>query len=84
MEKFHYQLPGGHELTLPRMENLSVGLVRSTRRLSEADQIFTMLEALLPESDLVHVDELTGDQFKAFIGAWRDGSSVGLGESSAS
>lgn len=84
MEQFHHTLPDGHRITLPRMENVSVGVVRKTRRLAQADQVFTMLEELLPESDLEHVDKLGRAEFDALMKAWKDSSQVDLGESSAS
>ncbi|MGK9222070.1 MULTISPECIES: hypothetical protein [unclassified Microbacterium] len=84
MEKFHHTLPDGHELTLPRFENVPVGTIRRTRRLPEVDQVFTILEELIPESDLEHIDKLDRAEFNAFVKAWREGSEIGLGESSAS
>lgn len=84
MEKFHYTLPDGHKIVLPRMENLGMGVIRKTRKLEQADQVFTMLEMLLPESDLEHMDEMGRNDFNELMKAWKDTSEVALGESSAS
>lgn len=84
LEKFHHTLPDGHELRLPRFENVPVGVIRKTRRLPEADQVFTILELIMSEEDIEHLDKLDKTEFNKVIGAWREGSSVGVGESSAS
>lgn len=84
MEKFHYTLPDGHEIVLPKLENVPLGVVRKTRRLTQTDQVFTMLEELLPEAELEHVDLLDRAQFEQMFTAWKDASTVELGESSAS
>jgi len=83
-EKFHHQLPDGHEVVLPRFENLPLGIIRKTRKLDRTDQVFTMLELLLPEADLEHFDALTAPEFEAFMTAWKNNSSIDLGKSSAS
>jgi hypothetical protein len=46
--------------------------------------MFTLLEEICTEEDLVHIDDLDRDQFNDFSTAWRDASGVGLGESSGS
>jgi len=84
MEKFHYKLPDGHELELPRFENVPMGVIRRTRKLTQTDQVFTLLESLLSEDDLVHVDELDRAGFEQLMVAWRGASELDLGESSAS
>jgi len=84
MEKFHYTLPDGHKIVLPKMENVPLGIIRKTRRLTQADQVFTMLEMLLPESDLEHTDEMDRGSFNDLMKAWKDSSETDLGESSAS
>lgn len=84
LEKFHHTLPDGHELELPRFENVPVGIIRKTRRLAEVDQVFTILEDLIKPEDLEHVDKLDRAEFNVFVKAWRAGSTVSLGESSAS
>lgn len=84
MEKFHYTLPDGHKITLPKMENVPLGIVRKTRRLTQADQVFTMLEEFLPESDLEHMDKMDRAGFQDLMEAWKGEAEVDLGESSAS
>ena len=85
MEQFHYTLPDGHELKLPRFDQLPVGVVRKSRKLPQADQAFTVLEALITsEEDWEHIDLLSAAEFQVFQKAWRDGSKLDLGGSSAS
>lgn len=84
MEKFHYKLPDGHEIVLPKMENVKTGIMRKTRKLAPLDQVFTMLEALLTEEDLAHTDDMDREEFNDLMEAWRADSSVSVGESSAS
>lgn len=84
LEKFHHTLPDGHELVLPRFENVPVGVIRKTRRLTEADQVFTILEEIMSPDDLEHVDKLDRAGFNVLVKAWREGSSVEPGESTAS
>ncbi|VXC30596.1 conserved hypothetical protein [Microbacterium sp. 8M] len=84
MEKFHHTLPDGHEIELPRFENVPVGIIRKTRQLPQVDQVFTILEELISPEDLEHVDLLDRAQFNDLVKAWREGSSIGVGESSAS
>ncbi len=84
LEKFRYDLPDGHRVELPRFENVPVGVIRKTRRLADADQVFTILEEIIPPKDLAHIDKLDRAEFNDFVKAWREGSSVSPGESSAS
>ena len=84
MEKFHYTLPDGHEITLPRFENVPMGVIRKTRKLAQADQVFTMIEEFLGEDDLEHLDKLDRSGFEQLMNAWKDNSTIDLGESSAS
>lgn len=84
LEKFHYQLPDGHELVLPKFENVPMGHIRKTRKLPPTDQVFTLLELLVPEEDLEHLDSLDRTGFQDFMNAWREKSDIDLGESSAS
>lgn len=83
-EKFHYTLSDGHELVLPKFEDISVGVVRKIRKLGQADQIFTLIEHYLDEADLVHFDAMQRSELEEFAEAWRKGSAVSPGESSAS
>lgn len=84
MEKFHHTLPDGHKITLPKFENVPMGILRKTRKLTPADQVFTLLEEYLSEDDLTHLDKLTRDDFQELQEAWKKNSAVTPGESSAS
>lgn len=84
LEKFHHILPDGYELKLPKFENVPAGVLRKTRRMTDLDQAFSILEELMTEEDLEHVDLLDRNGLNDFLKAWRDGSAVDPGESSAS
>jgi hypothetical protein len=84
MEKFHYKLPDGYEVVLPHFNEIKMKVIRATRKLPQADQVFTLLESFLSEEDLAHIDELTREEFTDFQVAWSKESGVGLGESSGS
>ncbi|MFF2631957.1 hypothetical protein ACFVR6_03650 [Microbacterium sp. NPDC058021] len=84
MESFHHTLPDGHQITLPRFENVPMGIVRKTRRMTAIDQIFTILEELLSESDLEHIDKLDRAEFNDLSKKWQETSSITPGESTAS
>ena len=82
MEKFHYTLPDGYQITLPKMEDIEAGVMRKTRKLNQADQVFTMLEKFLTEDELEqHVDKLTRAGLNDLMEAWRKESNLGVGES---
>ncbi|EQM83424.1 hypothetical protein [Microbacterium maritypicum] len=83
LEKFHYVV-GDTEIVLPKFEDIEVGVIRKIRRLSQIDQIFTLIEHYLDEGQLVAFDTLKRSELEDFSNAWRTGSSVTLGESSAS
>lgn len=84
LEQFHYTLPDGHEIKLPKFENVKAGLIRKTRRLDAADQMFTILEDLMTDEDLEHLDDLTREELNSFSKAWQEASSIKPGESSGS
>jgi hypothetical protein len=83
LEKFHCTI-GDTEITLPRFEDIEVGVIRKIRRLPQIDQIFTLIEHYLDEEQLAAFDTLKRGELEEFSTAWREGSSVALGESSAS
>ncbi|TCJ28764.1 hypothetical protein E0W80_04495 [Microbacterium sp. PI-1] len=83
LEKFHYVV-GDTEITLPRFEDIEVGVIRKIRKLGQVDQILTLIESYLDEAQLAAFDTLTREGLEEFANAWRTGSSVTLGESSAS
>ncbi|PRB08617.1 hypothetical protein CQ047_12110 [Microbacterium sp. MYb72] len=83
LEKFHYTI-GETEITLPRFEDIEVGVIRKIRKLGQVDQILTLIESYLDEVQLEAFDTLTREGLEEFATAWRTGSSVTLGESSAS
>lgn len=84
MEKFRYKLPDGHTITLPKLENVPLGIVRKTRKLEQGDMVFTMLEMLIPEESLEHLDSFDRSVLDGLMTAWKESSEASLGESSAS
>lgn len=83
-EKFHYTTEGGAEVVLPKYKNLKAGLIRSIRKLSPVDQIFTAVEAVADEATLAIIDDLGQEECNALIEAWQKDSGVTAGESKAS
>lgn len=84
LEKFHHTLPDGYEIVAPRFENIPMGAIRKSRKLAAVDQTFTLLEGILTEEQLEHLDTLDRHQFNDFMRAWKGDSEIELGESSAS
>lgn len=84
LEKFHYTLPDGSKLELPKFKHLPTGLVRRTRYLDAVSQILTYLEEVLTPNELESVDAMTVEEFGELAGAWQKDSKVTAGESSAS
>lgn len=84
MEKFHYEV-GGKKITLPRFEDvLTFGFARKTRHLSQADQMFEVVEAAADEKTLAIIDTMKPSDMEQFFTAWQKHSGVGLGESGGS
>lgn len=84
LEKFHYTTDGGEKITVPKFKTVPAGVIRRVRKESQAEQIFTVLEALADEATLALVDDLDADEFNRFVQAWQEDSKVTMGESSAS
>lgn len=83
-EKFHYTLPAGDEIVLPKYKFLKAGLIRKIRRMSPVDQVFTALEAVADDTTLALIDDLDQEECNALIAAWQSDSGVTQGESKAS
>jgi hypothetical protein len=83
MEKFHHKTPYG-EIVIPKFKHVPAGVIRATRRSSQADQIFTALESFKDEKALAVVDQLTSEELNDFVKAWQSDSGVTAGESPAS
>lgn len=83
LEKFHYD-HNGQTVVLPKFKHTPAGVVRKVRSKSEAEQIFTVLEALADDDALAIIDTMDTEQLQAFIAAWQKDSNVTVGESSAS
>lgn len=70
----------GETITLPSLSTVSAGFVRRTRKLSPADQLFTLIEEEADDDTLAVIDRMAGAEFTEFQKAWRKHSGVGLGE----
>lgn len=88
LEKFHYVTATGAEITLPRQDQLPVGVIRKARKLSEDEQVWSFIEAVADEDSLASIDALPLSEFQEFITAWTSGKpeegEAGLGESDQS
>lgn len=79
-EQFHHRLEDGREIVLPHMRSIKAGLIRKVRRFDEADQMFTILEAVADDDTLAIIDDLARDQLEELMKEWEK-ASVSLGES---
>ena len=84
MEKFHYPLPDGGEIVVPKYKNIPAGLARRSRTENPGNQIMTFLEELCTPEDLAKLDGLSLEQFGEFAQAWQKDSALKPGESTAS
>lgn len=83
-EKFHYPLPDGGEIIVPRYKHVPAGLARKSRDQNVGNQIMTFLEALCTPEELDKLDALSLEQFGEFAQAWQKDSALKPGESTAS
>lgn len=88
LEKFHYTTATGAEITLPRQDQLPVGVIRKARKLNEDEQVWVFIEAVADEASLEAIDALPLAEFQEFITEWTSGKpeegEAGLGESEPS
>jgi len=82
-EPFTYETPHG-TLTVPSLSKMPMGLIRKTRKLPAAEQMFTILESIVPPEAMEIVDQMTAVEFADFQDAWQQHSGVDAGESPAS
>lgn len=81
MEQFHYPLPDGSEIVVPKYKHVPAGIARKARNQHVGNQIWTFLEELLTPAQLEPLDALTVEQFGEFAQAWQKDSTVTPGES---
>lgn len=75
----------GQTYTIPSFAALPMGALRKARNSkNETDQVFTILEAVMPENspELAAVDTMSSAEFTKWLDGWTGGASVG--ESSGS
>lgn len=70
-----------YKLVLPKYENLPFGLIRKFRKLGEAEQLFSLLEAILTEKDLEALDGAAQSEVGKMMTAWQKDAGIELGES---
>lgn len=81
LEKFHYEV-GGKKIALPPFEDvLTFGFARKTRKMSQAEQMFELVEAAADGKTLDAIDSLKPSQMEEFFTAWQKHSGVSVGES---
>ena len=81
-EKFHWQSPAGVEITLPRMDQISSGILRRHRKENEIDFMFSLLEETSDTETLAKLDDLPFADLNALSEKWQ--ATIALGESSGS
>lgn len=82
-ELFHW-VHNGTEFTLPKFKHAPIKVIRKVRSLNEAEQIFTVLEAMADDATLDIIDMMEAREFNDFSAAWQKDASITAGESSAS
>lgn len=81
-EKFHWQSPSGVEITLPRMDQISAGILRRHRKENEIDFMFSLLEETSDTETLAKLDDLSFSDLNALSEKWQ--ATITVGESSGS
>lgn len=82
---FTHTLRSGKSVTLPAFASaMTFGRARRLRKLSESEQVFTMLEEIADEDTLAALDEMDSEETEEFFTAYAESSGANLGESSSS
>lgn len=82
---FTYTTSHGATLVLPRFDKVvTFGRARRLRKLSESEQVFTLVEEVCDEAALAVLDEMPPDEINSFFTAWQEHSGASLGESTPS
>lgn len=81
MEKFHYEV-GGKKVVLPKFADvMTFGFARKTRKKSQAEQMFELVESAADEKTLKVLDTMKASDMEKFFTAWQKDSGVTVGES---
>lgn len=87
-ERFHYvsAVDGKSKIDLPRFNQLPMRYMRKLRKMSDADQMFGLLEMCVEDDKADEkifdvLDELNIEQFQAFMEAWQEHGGITLPES---
>lgn len=86
-ERFHYTAPDGKsKIDLPRFNQLPMGYMRRLRKMSDADQMFGLLEMIVEDERADEeifdvVDVLNIDEFQDFMEAWQKHGGISFPES---
>lgn len=74
----------GTTITVPKLQNLPLGIVRKTRNITdETDRLFTTMELLFPEGspELEVFDSLVGEEeIASFMEQWTGEKDTAVGE----
>lgn len=76
----------GKKYTIPAFSALPMGAIRKARKAKdEADQAFTILEAVMPEGseELSAIDTMNPSEFNTWLEGWTQGAPVGESVGSA-
>ena len=69
----------GVEHTIPSFGSCPAGVIRKTRHMHEAEQLFAILEALVvDEAALDAIDSMVGPEFSGFVQDWQRAAGVDL------
>jgi len=82
---FTYTTKSGARLVLPRFDAVvTFGRARKLRKLSETEQVFTLVEDVCDDAALAVLDEMPASEVSDFFEAWQNDSGASLGESTSS
>ena len=86
LEKFHFTA-NGEDFAIPHFKDLPMGVIRKARKgEDESDKVFTIIETVMGEGspELDAIDNMSAEEFSAFLEAWTQGAPVGESSSSES
>lgn len=82
-EKFTFK-HGSKTISLPKFDQVPIGVARKLRGLNQTEQMFGFVEAVASEAELAKIDALPAVEFHKMLADWQRDSAVTPGESSAS
>ena len=67
----------GVKVTLPPFQKIATGLMREASKLDSAEQIWFIIENVLPAKELKAMYSLPIDEFTEHVKGWTGGASLG-------